>query len=346
VTLKTRLSYQSPEYSGFRGLLEFDNVSALRSDYRAAPNGAEEAQRAVVADPEGTEVNQAWVEYKRGATRAKIGRQRINLNNQRFIGGVGFRQHEQTYNAFTLKNATLKHLSVELAYIDEVRRIFGEQQQGQAKRHEHSSQFINLDYQGFDSGRLQAYYIDLNNQAAPALSSTSIGLRFSGQQQNVHYTLELAQQSDAHQNPVNYTANSSLLEGGFKWRKTRFNFGREVLGEDHANGRFTTPLATLHKFQGWSDVFLGGGSGNVSGGIEDRYIQAKRDFYGVKTSVVYHQFSADRTISGGNQFGREYGLSFTLPHTYGSVSLKMSRYQAQNFGSDTSKLWLTLSGKF
>ncbi len=94
-SLKTRLTYKSADYQGFGGLIELDDVTHLGDD-----DGG-------VADPEGTEVNQAYLSYTFSDTTVKYGRQRILLDNQRFVGGVGFRQNEQTYDGLTIVNKSL-----------------------------------------------------------------------------------------------------------------------------------------------------------------------------------------------------------------------------------------------
>ena len=53
-----------------------------------------------------------------------------------------------------------------------------------------------------------------------------------------------------------------------------FGVGWEVLGGDDStvlNEAFQTPLATLHAFQGWADVFLS----TPAAGIDDKYLKFK-----------------------------------------------------------------------
>jgi hypothetical protein len=64
--------------------------------------------RDVVADPEGTEVNQVWVGYEKYDTNVKFGRQTFTLDNHRFIGNVIWRQNEQTYDAVSLVNNSIE----------------------------------------------------------------------------------------------------------------------------------------------------------------------------------------------------------------------------------------------
>lgn len=105
-TLKTRLTYKSASFNGLTALLEVDNVTLVGSEsYRTPSNG--KIGYPIVADPDGTDVNQVSLTYKSDGYRAILGRQRILHSGQRFVGGVGWRQNEQTYDAFTLSSKSL-----------------------------------------------------------------------------------------------------------------------------------------------------------------------------------------------------------------------------------------------
>jgi len=101
-TLRTRIGYRTARVAGWSGLVEVDNVSHLGPErFNSTRNG--QTAYAVVADPDGTAFNQALVRYDREKAAVILGRQRINLDNQRFIGGVGWRQNEQTFDAASVQ---------------------------------------------------------------------------------------------------------------------------------------------------------------------------------------------------------------------------------------------------
>jgi len=106
-TLRTRLGYRSSTDDNFGFLIELDDVRSIGNDlYNSTRNG--NTERPVVADPEGAVVNQALILY-RGIenTVLRAGRRRIVLDNHRFIGDVGWRQNDQTYDSFSLTNTSL-----------------------------------------------------------------------------------------------------------------------------------------------------------------------------------------------------------------------------------------------
>ncbi|TLM73928.1 alginate export family protein [Microbulbifer harenosus] len=332
-SLLTRLTFSSASYQGFSTLIEMDDVTHI-TDFEGG-----------VADAEGTEVNQAYLAYTAGATTLKYGRQRILLDNQRFIGGVGFRQNEQTYDGVSVSNTSLADTSLFLAHIHNVNRIFGED--SPAGDHRSDTYLLNAKYSGFSAGALTGYAYLLDNEDAAAFSTDTYGLRFAGSQADLGYTLEYAVQSSAANNPADYDANYLLAEASYKFGAVTLAGGYELLGADGANGQFITPLATLHKFQGWTDMFLGGGSGNIAGGIEDIYLSVGTSLGGVKFALNYHQLNSDDTnVSGVDKLGSEAGFLVGGKLAGVNLSMKYSAYNADEFSVDTDRLWLTAEAQF
>src|SRR5690606_16290967 len=85
--------------SGFAVLGEVESTLAIVGDYNDTIPGNGIEPFPTVADPENIELNRLQVSYMRNGTGATIGRQRIVLDNARFVGNVGWRQNEQTYDA-------------------------------------------------------------------------------------------------------------------------------------------------------------------------------------------------------------------------------------------------------
>ncbi|WP_295801822.1 alginate export family protein [uncultured Microbulbifer sp.] len=332
-SLKTRLTFSSAAYQGFSTVIEMDDVTHI-TEFEGG-----------VGDPEGTEVNQAFLAYQLGKTSVKYGRQRILLDNQRFVGGVGFRQNEQTYDAFSVTDNSLADTTLFMAHIHNVNRIFGED--SPVGDHTNDTYLLNAKYAGLPLGALSGYAYLIDNQDALAFSTDTYGLRFAGGQGSLSYALEYATQSAAADNPADYTADYLLAEGSYKVGSVTLAAGYELLGADGSDGQFITPLATLHKFQGWNDKFLGGGTGNIAGGIEDVYLSAGTSLAGIKLAVNYHQLSSDDSgVSGMDKLGSEQGFlaAYTLAGV--NLSLKYSRYSADDFSVDTDKLWLTAAATF
>jgi hypothetical protein len=348
-TLLTKLTYKSATLNGFSFVLEGTHTTVLGAEtYNSTVNG--NSTRPVVADPETTEFNQGYLSYKRGGFALKAGRQGINIGNQRFIGTVGFRQNDQTYDSVLVSASPTEGVKTSYAYIWNVNRIFGEDHPlGDLDTNAH---VLNASYNMAGVGKLStyAYLLDMNDAAVYGLSSQTFGARFAGKRKvsdaiMVGYELEYAKQSDYKDNPSDYSADyfhgaSSLAGGGFTAAA-----GYELLGSDHGVS-FKTPLATLHKFNGWADKFLG----TPAAGLQDLYVSLAYKvpkgsvLGGLLMKAVYHDFSAD---VGGASYGSELDLLVSKKITkHLSASVKAAFYNAATHASDTNKIWFTLQAKF
>lgn len=346
LTTRSRLSYQSGAWNGFGFSAEFDDVTELTNevDYRTAPAGdPNNAGTAVIADPEGTEVNQAFVSYTTFNNQFKYGRQRLILDNARFVGNVGWRQNEQTYDGISFTNKTIRYTNFTYAYIKNVNRVFGENNISQGD-HNHNSHVVNVSFTGFEAGKLigYAYLLDVENPiAAKGLSSDTFGVRWqSATDGKFLYNLEYARQTDAGV-AGSFDADYMLAEGTLNVSRFAFTLGYEVLGSDEGAYGFPTPLATLHAFQGWADKFLN----TPAVGLEDRYFNVGATFAGAQALVSYHKFEAEY---GGTDYGDEIDLS--LSRKFGPVvwTAKLADYSQGDAIAvkDTKKFWVMADWNF
>mgnify|MGYP000431872795 CR=1 FL=1 len=347
-TLKSRFTYTTQTYKDFQVQVEVDNVSRIGGDnYDDFHNS--NTDHGVVADADGTELNQAWIAYSGiDNTTLKAGRQRINLDNQRFVGGVGWRQNEQTYDGVTVVNTSLPDTTAVYAYVGSVDRIFGPDE-GRAGTPaadvnlDSDAHIFNVNYKGLGFGTLSAYAYLLDVDDAPAASTKTFGARFTGSQGDETkflYTAEYARQSDYKNNPGSFDADYYTLEAGLQAKGVTGKIGLEVLGADDDKGSFGTPLATLHKFQGFADKFLT----TPGDGIEDTYASVFTKIMGAKVGVIYHDFEADE---GSADYGDEVDLVVAKQiHKNVHLLFKYANYNADEHSTDTQKAILQLTVKF
>lgn len=341
-TLKTQLNYKSLPFSGWQLFVEIDNVSYLGDDdFNNTRNG--KTSYPVVADPDGTDINQFYLSYKARDTLITFGRKKINRDNQRFVGGVAWRQNEQTYDVFGIENTSFKNVTLNYDYINKVNRIFGPDTGAAARTFDSNTHLLNAKLSMGDKGALvgYAYLMDFGN----ALSNRTIGVRYNTIYSFEHFKMpiqvEYANQNDFGDNTSNYSANYYLIDGGIKVDSFSLHLGYEVLeGSKTAGEHFQTPLATLHKFQGWADKFLS----TPTTGVEDFYLTLGTSLRKTKLTVSFHDFSAEE---GSVDYGREWdiALNHSINEHYG-VLLKWASYDADTLSSDTSKLWLMFTAKF
>ena len=343
-TLRTRLGYRSPYLSGFAFQVEFDDLRTVGNElYNSTRNGI--TDRPTVADPEGTIVNQALVLYRGFEnTEIGVGRRRIKIDNDRFIGDVGWRQNDQTFDSISLFNTSFSNTTIKYVYIDKVNRIFGPDSGSPPANFESDSHVLNANYKFSANWNVTAYgyFLDLKN--ALPLSSQTIGVRVGGkipfgEDITSSYTFEYASQQDYADNPNSYSADYFLLEAALTTAGITGKLGYEVLGSDSSQA-FRTPLGTLHAFQGWADKFLT----TPNGGIEDLYVSIATKLGGANLALIYHQFEPE---AGGPSYGTEWDLlaKKTFAKRY-AVTLKYANYDADSHATDTEKLWIMLSANF
>ncbi len=376
LTIRSRLSYQSGAWNGFAATAEMDNVTEAdhKVDYAvwaADPINAGTVKHALISDPEGTDLNQAYVSYTTFNNVVRYGRQRIILDNARFIGNVGWRQNEQTYDGISFTNKSIRYTNIFAAHITNVDRIFGNAVpvQGDYKQ---DTNLFNVSYTGFEAGKLTgyAYLIDNLDDAilvgtgaaankSAAISSNTYGVRWaSTANPSFMYTLEYAQQKGAASNPLDYTASYSLVEASTTLGRFVPLVGYEVLGSDKGTKGFATPFATLHAFNGWADRFLA----TPKEGIRDTYASLTTTVQGVTLIAAYHSYKADeKSLAAGATLGKiiDYGNEWNLSASkkFGAVvyTVKYAAFDngdwVQKIGtkalaSDTSKFWFQTDWNF
>jgi hypothetical protein len=347
-TLRIRLNYKTGKWMNWSGFTEFDYVGELLvNDFNSLGGSSPDRdQYPVVADPKGSDLNQLYLDYDWSETgKGRFGRQRIILDNQRFVGGVGWRQNEQTYDAVSARFKGFSRTDFFYSYVATVRRIFGDNVA--VGRQDNETHLLNLKVNLSDDWNVTPYYYLIDNKDVAAFSTSTFGARLTGGfavgEGKINLVAEAATQSDTANNPVSYDAEyfnvsaTWVLKNGLS-----LGLAWESLGGDQnvAGASFRTPLATLHAFQGWADKFLG----TPDAGIDDlfatvKYTAAKWNFTG-----VYHDFSAQ---SGSANWGKEFDVSAgtKLGDRYG-VLFKAAFYDADQHATDTTKYWIMLTASY
>ncbi len=341
LTGRLRFGFQTAPLANTRLLMEGVWVGAGIDHYNSTTNG--QTQYPIVADPAGfTDLNRFAISNKSlEHTTLTLGRQRIVLDDTRFVGNVAWRQNEQTFDGLRaqIDGSAVK---VDVSWSNQVNRVFGPDSpvgrwHGDVVLSNVSHAFKFSTLTGFD------YFLDLTDAAAA--SSNTLGLRLAGGKAlgslGSNYTLAYARQTDAGANPASFSVPYYMLEGGLTFnKKPNLTLGYERLGSNGAVG-FSTPLATLHAFQGWADKFLA----TPAAGIDDTYLKfaypfRKRGPFTSLTAVAwYHDFTADR---GTTHFGDEFDLQFVARTKKIALTLKYATYTADQLYTDTDKIWVSV----
>jgi hypothetical protein len=323
--------------------VEGEAVGALGDDYNSTANGR--TSYPLVADPQGVELNQAWLRWHRGANAAVAGRQRIVLDNQRWIGNVGWRQNEQTFDAFSLQAAPARNVTLRYSAITRVHRISGDNALDPLARQRNLHGHLLNAMWTRGAQRVTGYAYLVEDQDVETASTATWGARYTlaptagGRPWGV--AAELARQTDYADNPLDFKHHYWLLEPSFATRGVTLRAGWEHLG---GNGRHAlqTPLATLHAFNGWADRF----TVTPANGLEDRYAAVGGQFAKARArgalewQAAWHDYRSD---VGGQHYGRELDASIGVPLSASLKALvKVAAYDADAFSRDTRKAWLQL----
>lgn len=342
-TLRLRLGWSGLLGNGFSAGAELEGVAELSDRFNSGANG--HTSYPTVLDPESFELNRAWLAWQGEHLGATLGRQRLLLDNQRFVGNVGWRQNEQTFDALQLEYAPTTAFKLRYTWAARVHRVAGDEARDPlARERELDAHFLNAAWSG-SAGTLVGYGYWLDDRDVATASSRTLGLRWTGQRDlgpgAFGWTLESARQHEHADNPRDFSLGYLLVEPSWRQAGLTWKLGLERLEGDGAVG-FQTPLATLHAFNGWADKF----GTTPANGLEDRYASVSGPLGDGKLgwTVAWHDFDADR---GGADYGREWdaSLSFPLPGKIKGL-LKFADYRSDGFARDTRKLWLQLEWKF
>jgi len=376
-TLRARLGYETGGWNGLSLQADFDQIWTVGgATYNSTRNG--KTGNPVVADPAMTALNRLQLTYASDfGTKFTLGRQRLLIGNQRFVGNVGWRQHEQTFDALSAVNTSLDGLTLSYAYLYRINRIGGPAlpvpattaaaATGQASYFKSNSHVMDAVYIGVPGLRLEGYafLLDLaapgyatlpaQQQATAKLSTATIGGRGDygfalGDGVTAKISAEFAHQSNYAANPLIISVNYWLGEGGVTWNGLSGLVGYEVL-EGNGTIGFATPLATLHAFNGWADMFLT----TPVNGLKDFYLKAgyslPADFVAAKSlnlAVIWHDYRTDVLARGiGNEWDlqaelvMDANLSFMTKYaSYAGAGTTVGGFP------DKSILWLQTAYKY
>ena len=357
LTIRTRIGYETAPYAGFSALVEFEDTHTMlgQDDYAPESIHTPAPNYATIADPSVTELNRAYLRY-RGVPKLDLGygRQRIIYDNARFVGNVGWRQDEQTFDGFTAVYTGLTDFTFNYAYLSAVKGIMPIFDSTNIK-----DNLVNITYSGFSLGTITgyAYLLDHEDETDTTVNgglrfktSDTYGLRFAGayplpttKMIKLLYTLEYAQQdyentagtleADADymfgEIGLNYVGASAIYTGKLSY---------EVLGSDDGTYGFQTPFATKHAFNGWADKFLA----TPAVGLVDTFATVNvviPSLGGLNLLAMYHEFDSDEdSIDYGSEWNFQIMKPFAPNYT---VGIKYAAYSEGDVAlGDTDKLWV------
>jgi len=345
ITARTRLAV-SGKLLGVDGLTGKVGVTSVNNfgytDYAPAKAGYD-----TILDPQQAVLSEGYVAYTKSDTTLLGGRSFVNLDDQRFIGTVGWRQMERSYDTVTVMNSSVKNLSLLGSW------VYGYEGVGSVTTVDTGSALLHANYKVADALNVTAFDYML------ADIHDTYGLRLTGEapagEVKLNYAASYAMQKDAS---LKYALSSVpkieanyydlALDATLKGITVGAEY--EVLGEAKGSSTagFTTPLATLHKFQGWADVFLARTANSNNNGLKDANVKLGYAAKGFgKVMGIYHKFNA---VTGANaNLGSEidalYANAVPGVKDVGFLA-KAAFYSKGDTGNDVTKFWVQLDYKF
>ncbi len=361
-----RLRLASRWNRDWSSLVEVDHVAtAWRSDHS---NGVRFNDKPLVPDVPGTELNQLALRYRFRPGELTLGRQRVEWDDQRFVGSDSFWQQDQTFDALRLDYRLWMSSRLEYVYIGRAHRIYDggrdryppedngynaspEPAYGgyafphysYADHHGQNSHLARLEVNEWDYSRLVLYGLSIDNRDFPTASSHTLGARYE-LNYRVHplryrLLLESAAQenrtAEGHPQPHYYLAELGIGHGDLEWL-ARY----EVLGADQGTA-LATPLGSSYLFQG----FVGAFALTPDTGLEDTSVRLNWRRSPWELSLRYHRFQAQH---GGTDFGRELDLELQYkPAGDHTISVRFGDFRADSpYRPDRRRLYADYRYRF
>ncbi len=340
LTLRTHLGWETGAWNQVKGLVEFEAVSHLGPEhFNDTVNKA--TLYPGVNDPVTSELNRLQLTWAPSPLfTATVGRQRLTLDDQRFIGDANWRQDETTFDAARVDSTYGKFSGTYVYIVKDNRNL------AQTADYDSKSHGLIANYAFSPLFKLQGFLFALDLKQSPNGSTLTEGLKVTGQTAvsgvKLAYAARYAQQRDYAANPGHYEVPYWMGEVSAGWSGWGVKANYESLGSDGKHS-FTTPFASLHTYQGWGDVF----STPPARGVDDANISATynppikwRYASDIQLFARHHDF---HYASGPGGLGTQWNLGVQAGVVKGLTALiDYADYHGVTAVPGRRKLWLQL----
>ena len=338
-----------PGLSASVGIISVNNFGGHKYNWNGTAYNDGTKPYSVVMDPQKAIISNAEINYKTCNTLVHAGRGQVNLDNQRFIGTVGWRQLERSYDSIFVANSAIPNLSLLAAW------VYGFQGVKDIPTQDTNSILLHAAYDVNPNIKVTAYDYMIAN------AHDTYGLALTGKVNLgpiIKYRLEAAKQKDPTQtihgaNKPHVDADYFNVDLGTVINGVILGANYEFLsGQDtHGKTAFNPMLGTNHKFNGWADKFYVASVPLT--GLKDANVRLgyKAPGFG-KLLAVYHNFTGDTTMNGQDDLGSEIDVAYAnkVPG-YNNLKylIKYADYSkgtVNGYTNDVKKGWIQLDYKF
>ncbi|MDA1029033.1 MAG: alginate export family protein [Bacteroidetes bacterium] len=353
--LRTRLNVGVSPVEDLKVFLQFQDSRTWGGESAAAGRGTLDGNAPAF------DVHQAFFDVKnvfKSEVSAKIGRQEINIGNERLVGALGWHNVARTFDAarfrFQLEKVSFDLVAARL--VGNTTDAIGQNLFG-----------LVAGFSPSGHGKFESLVL-LDNDTRPVpggpdeaentLDRVTIGLTYKGQSNRFEYELEGYYQTGNQLEAA--TAKRGSIGAHLASGRVGYLVNQEkglkigalftqVSGDDNATDgkikNFDTLFATNHKFYGFMDYFVGAGS--FARGLQDAAVTLSMKANDrASVGLDIHNFTAPEALAGtSSTLGQE--IDFTLNYTYnkalgitGGVS---AFFPGDDFGGEDNAFWAYLS---
>jgi hypothetical protein len=344
-TLRTVAGYETAEVSSSTLKVELVDVANFFGQ-RYNPGVPELAKPtySLIRDPKGAALTEGKLNfYGIDKNIISLGRQYIQLDNERFIGKNDFRQFPQSFDAISISNTMIDSVNVYYAFLTHVNTNTANGRTG--GRDNLRTHLVNVDWNGYTYGTLGGYAYFNKDRTVLTNSHIILGVRLNANEEQTGsfgYLLEIARQQGKFGNPNAYVAHYAHLKASKTIDMFTGIIGVERLGgsSSGANRSFITPLGSVDNFNGLAEVF----TVTPNRGLQDGYASINLTSNDITLGLTYHYFRLDKG-PGSRRAGQELDvtLHFKLNDRVG-LGAAYAKYNPKNsFAPKTRRFWAMLT---
>jgi hypothetical protein len=347
LTNRTLLGFETGKLWGVGATLQFANVSALGEErYNDGLNG--KTRLATVQDPGNTEVLQAYLSWN----GFRLGRQVLKVDNQRFIGPGAWSQMPKAFNGLTYQGSLgTRWVELHAGHLVQLTTSLG---QTRALKVD----FARFRFTPWSAVAITPFWFGVEETtrlygATPDGSVQHLGVRADGSWKGLLYDASVARQKAYKDSTRTADRDYLSLMAGYAFGKDfRVKATHEALEgaakNDPIQNAFTTPLASLHGFYGWSDRL---GATPVTGIVDD-YLAGEGKVWVLNLEAQAHSFKPEKTDRGFSRYGTELDFSAAWPVTRNfELMVKVGDYRgdaaaAAPYNKNLRRFWLMSTFRF
>lgn len=347
-TLRTTVGYETADFYHTIAKIEVVDVANFFGvHYNPGVSDLNRPQYTLIADPSGAGITEGKISYSGWTNNLlTLGRQYIQLDNERFVGKNDLRQYPQSFDAISFNSTFIPNIDFYYAYVWYVNtnNANGRAQEG---RRQLATNLVNVTWDTQKFGKVYGYIYFNDDQAINTNSNITFGARLTSptnleDTDNYAYAIEIARQQARFNNPTAYVAYYLDCNISKTIDIVTFTAGIERLsGSSQGNNKaFITPLGSVDNFSGLAQVF----STTPARGLQDVYGIIDAEYKSLFGAVTYHYFRFDKrpgSKSAGNEVDVSAGLKI---NEYFDLSVVYAKYNAKNAATATTRrFWIMLN---